>query len=70
MRGTGRYPPGVAQVRLIGPPETLDAALEMLADMFGDAWQPSTRQPGRHAGGDHLQYGTLIVPVPREGGGG
>jgi hypothetical protein len=29
--------------------------------------QPSTRKPGRHAGGDDLQYGTLIVPVPRDG---
>lgn len=59
------YRPGVAQVRLIGPPETIDAALKLLADLCGDAWQPSTRKPGRHAGGDHLQYGTLIVPVPR-----
>jgi hypothetical protein len=68
VRPTGRYRPGVAQVRLTGPPETIDAALGLLADMFGDAWQPSTRKPGRHAGGDLLQYGTLIVPVPREGG--
>ena len=44
-----RYRPGVAQVRLTGPPETIDAALKLLADMFGDAWQPSTRKPGRHA---------------------
>ena len=61
------YRPGVAQVRLVGPPETIDAALQLLADLCGDAWQPSTRKPGRHAGGDHLQYGTLIVPVPRDG---
>ena len=59
------YRPGVANVRLVGPPETIDAALALLADMMGDAWQPSTRKPGRHAGGEQLQYGTLIVPVPR-----
>jgi hypothetical protein len=59
------YRPGVAQVRLVGPPETIDAALQLLADLCGDAWQPSTRKPGRHAGGDELQYGTLIVPVAR-----
>jgi hypothetical protein len=59
------YRPGVAQVRLVGPPETIDAALALLADLCGDAWTPSTRKPGRHDGGDHLQYGTLIVPVPR-----
>lgn len=59
------YRPGVAQVRLVGPPEAIDAALNLLADLCGDAWQPSTRKPGRHEGGDHLQYGTLIVPVPR-----
>jgi hypothetical protein len=56
--------PGVVQVRLIGPPEALDAALAVLGEL-GDAWHPSTRKPGRHAGGDHLQYGTLIVPMPR-----
>ncbi len=61
------YRPGVAQVRLVGPPEVVDAANALLADLLGDAWQPSTRKPGRHAGGDHLQYGTLIVPVPRGG---
>ena len=61
----GGYRPGVAQVRLVGPPETIDAALRLLADLCGDAWSPSTRKPGRHEGGDHLQYGTLIVPVPR-----
>lgn len=59
------YRPGVAQVRLVGAPETIDAALRLLADLCGDAWTPSTRKPGRHEGGDHLQYGTLIVPVPR-----
>lgn len=61
------YRPAVAQVRLVGPPEVIDAALLLLADLLGDAWTPSTRKPGRHAGGDDLQYGTLIVPVPRGG---
>ena len=60
------YRPGVAQVRLVCPPDVMDAALALLGDLLGDAWQPSTRKPGRHAGGDELQYGTLIVPVPRE----
>jgi len=59
------YRPGVAQVRLVGPPEVIDAANALLADFCGDAWTPSTRKPGRHEGGDHLQYGTLIVPVSR-----
>lgn len=59
------YRPAVAQVRLVGPPEAIDAALTLLADLLGDAWTPSTRKPGRHAGGDELQYGSLIVPVPR-----
>jgi hypothetical protein len=61
----GAHKPGVAQVRLIGPPDVIDAALVLLGGLLGEAWQPSTRKPGRHAGGDHLQYGTLIVPVPR-----
>jgi hypothetical protein len=61
----GSHKPGVAQVRLIGTPEVIDAALALLGDLLGAAWQPSTRKPGRHAGGDQLQYGTLIVPVPR-----
>jgi hypothetical protein len=60
------YRPGVTNVRLVGPPQVIDAALALLGDLCGDAWQPSTRKSGRHAGGDELQYGTLIVPVPRE----
>jgi hypothetical protein len=59
------YRPGVASVRLVGPPEVIDAALALLGDLAGEAWQPSARKPGRHAGGDDLQYGTLLVPVPR-----
>jgi len=63
----GSRKPGVAQVRLIGPPDVIDAALVLLGDLLGEAWQPSTRKPGRQAGGDHLQYGTLVVPIPRGG---
>jgi hypothetical protein len=63
----GSHKPGAAQVRLIGPPEVIDAALALLGDLLGEAWQPAARKPGRHPGGDHLQYGTLIVPVPRGG---
>lgn len=59
----GAFRPGVVSVRLVGPPAVIDAALTLLADMMGDAWQPGTRKPGRHAGGDQLQYGTLIVPA-------
>jgi hypothetical protein len=62
----GSYKPGVAQVRLVCPPDVMDAALALLGDLLGEAWQPSTRKKGRHDGGDELQYGTLIVPVPRE----
>jgi hypothetical protein len=61
----GSYKPCVAQVRLVGPPEVIAAALALLSDLCGDAWQPGTRKAGRHDGGDELQYGTLIVPVPR-----
>jgi hypothetical protein len=59
------FRPGVVGVRLVCPPEVMDVALASLADRYGDAWQPSTRKPSRHDGGDVLQYGTLIVPVPK-----
>ena len=62
----GSYKPGIVNVRLACPPEVMNAALALLADLLGEAWQPSTRKAGRHAGGDELQYGTLIVPVPRK----
>lgn len=61
----GSFKPGVVSVRLVCPPDVLAAALESLADFYGDAWQPSTRKPSRHGDGQVLQYGTLIVPVPR-----
>ena len=61
----GSFRPGVVSIRLVCPPEVMDAALASLKDRYGDAWQPSTRKPSRHDGGDVLQYGTLIVPVPR-----
>jgi hypothetical protein len=61
----GSPKPGAAQVRLTGPPEVIDAAVALLAEVCGDAWQPGTRKPGRHADGDQLLYGTLIVPVAR-----
>lgn len=60
----GTHIPQAAQLRLIADPAVLDAALTLLADMFGAAWQPSTRKPARASAG-HIQYGTLIVPVPR-----
>jgi hypothetical protein len=43
----------------------MDAALAILANLCGTAWQPSTRKPSRHGGGEVVQYGTLIVPVPK-----
>ena len=66
LPGPGAVRPGVASVRLVGPPAVIDAALTLLADMMGDAWQPATRKPSRHPGGNQLQYGTLIVPVGRK----
>jgi hypothetical protein len=64
----GSYKPGVVSVRLVCPPEVMTAALASLSDLYGDAWQASTRKPSRNADGQVLQYGTLIVPVPRMGG--
>lgn len=56
--------PGVANIRIDGPAEVIDAALVVLEAAHGDAWQPSTRKPSRYAGGGQVQYGTLIVPLP------
>lgn len=64
----GSYKPGVVSVRLVCPPDVMAAALASLSDFYGDAWQPSTRKPSRNADGQVLQYGTLIVPVPRTSG--
>jgi hypothetical protein len=58
------YQPAAVQVRLIGPPDVIDAALTLLGDLAGRAWQPSTRKPARSSS-EHIQYATLIVPVPR-----
>jgi len=57
--------PAAVSVRLVCPPDVMDAALASLAGLYGDAWQPSTRKPSRHGDGGLLQYGTLIVPVPK-----
>lgn len=60
----GSYRPAVVQIRLIGPSAAIEAASALLADFCDAAWQPGTRKSSRHAGGDQLMYGTLIVPVP------
>jgi hypothetical protein len=60
----GSHQPGAVNVRLVCPPDVMAAALASLSDLYGDAWQPSTRKPSRNADGHVLQYGTLIVPVP------
>ena len=65
LPATGGYKPGVAQVRLVGPPEVIEAAAAHLAELHGEAWQPSTRKSSRYEGGDKILYGTLIVPLPR-----
>ena len=57
--------PAAVSVRLICPPEVMDATLAILANVCGTAWQPSSRKPSRHTGGEVGQYGTLIVPVPK-----
>lgn len=56
--------PAVVSVRLIGPPEVVEATLVSLAISHGSAWQPSTRKPSRYGGAEVIQYGTLIVSVP------
>jgi len=55
--------PAVVQVRLIGPAAAVAAASRAQAEKYGPLWQPGTTKPSRHAGGDVLMYGTLIVPV-------
>lgn len=55
--------PAVVQVRLIGPAAAVAAASRVHAEKYGPLWQPGTTKPSRHAGGDVLMYGTLIVPV-------
>lgn len=62
----GGFDPAVVQLRLTGPPAAVAAASALLDDLCGRAWQAGSRKPSRHAGGDELLYGTLIVPVGRE----
>lgn len=64
MTAAGPSRPAVVSVRLIGPPEAVEAALASLAVSHGSAWQPSTRKPSRYGGAEVIQYGNLIVPVP------
>jgi hypothetical protein len=59
------FRPGIVSVRIVCPPDVIEAALASLADSYGEAWQPSTRKPSRYEGGEILQYGTLIITVPR-----
>jgi hypothetical protein len=61
----GSHRPGAVNVRHVCPPDVMAAALTSLANLYGEAWQPSTREPSRSADGHLLQHGTLIVPVPR-----
>lgn len=63
----GSFRPGAVNVRLVCPPEVMDAALASLAGFYGDAWKPGARAPGRSSDGHLMQTGTLIVPVPRPG---
>ncbi|MEV4212517.1 hypothetical protein [Micromonospora sp. NPDC049662] len=60
----GSFRPGAVNVRLVCPPEVMDAALASLADFYGDAWKPSTREPAPSSDGHLMRTGTLIVPVP------
>lgn len=68
MRPATRTDPGasrpvVVHVRLIGPAAAVAAASRAQTEKYGPLWQPGTTKPSRHAGGDVLMYGTLIVPV-------
>ncbi len=56
--------PGAAEVRLVCPPDVMEAVLASLAANYGDAWQPGASKPSRYDGGQVLQRGILIVPVP------
>jgi hypothetical protein len=61
-RGTHR--PGAVDVRLTAQPGDIDAAIAQIEAFHGDAWRPSTRKA--YADGRVVQYGTLIVAVPRD----
>jgi hypothetical protein len=60
----GSHRPGAVNVRLVALPEVMAAALASLTDFYGDAWQPSRREPARSSDGHLLLTGTLIVAVP------
>lgn len=55
--------PGVAQIRLVGPAEVVEAAMASLAEHYGALWQCSDPAPSRRSAHDRLVYGTLIVPL-------
>lgn len=64
-------PPGGVQVRLIGPPEAVDAAVAWLAGQCGDGRKLAVRRPAPqrrdgHAA-DDLVLGTAIIPTPTSG---
>lgn len=59
--------PGLVSVRLIGPPAEVDATTADLAAKYGEAWHPQTRQPSRKNDSHVIQYGQLIMPMPRDG---
>jgi hypothetical protein len=61
----GPYKPGIAEVRLVGTPDVLDAVLADLAAAFGEGWQRQRRKPSRDGDGRFVQYGALIVPIRR-----
>ncbi len=63
----GSHRPGVAQVRLIGPADVVEAACASLADFYGGLWQRGSGGPSRKNPDDLLVYGTLVVPVPIAG---
>lgn len=62
----GSFEPRPVNVRLVCAPDVMDAALASLADLYGEAWKPSGREPARSSDGTLMTNGTLIVPVPRK----
>ena len=60
----GSMQPRPVNVRLVCPPDVMAAALASLTDFYGEAWQPSLRDPARSSDGHLMLTGTLTVPVP------